>query len=123
MNKFRFLNWEAYQSSREIVILILKLVKKLPKEYRFELGSQIIRAAFSIALNIAEGSAKSSDRELNRYLEISLGSISELVAALDVLKNAPLITQEEFDSLFEKLNSISSQLGGFKKKLAISHSS
>ena len=123
MNKFRFLNWEVYQSSREIVILILKLVKKLPKEYRFELGSQIIRAAFSIALNIAEGSAKSSDRELNRYLEISLGSISELVAALDVLKNAPLITQEEFDSLFEKLNSISSQLGGFKKKLAISHSS
>ena len=103
--------------------MILKLVKKLPKEYRFELGSQIIRAAFSIALNIAEGSAKSSDRELNRYLEISLGSISELVAALDVLKNAPLITQEEFDSLFEKLNSISSQLGGFKKKLAISHSS
>ena|SRR3989338_5263486 len=123
MNKFRFLNWEAYQSSREIVILILKLVKKLPKEYRFELGSQIIRAAFSIALNIAEYTAKSSDRELNRYLEISLGSISELVAALDVLKNAPLITQEEFDSLFEKLNSISSQLGGFKKKLAISHSS
>jgi len=123
MNRFRFLNWEVYQSSREIVILILKLVKKLPKEYRFELGSQIIRAAFSIALNIAEGSAKSSDRELNRYLEISLGSISELVAALDVLKNAPLITQEEFDSLFEKLNSISSQLGGFKKKLAISHSS
>ena len=123
MNRFRFLNWEVYQSSREIVILILKLVKKLPKEYRFELGSQIIRAAFSIALNIAEYTAKSSDRELNRYLEISLGSISELVAALDVLKNAPLITQEEFDSLFEKLNSISSQLGGFKKKLAISHSS
>ena len=38
MNKFRFLNWKVYKDSQELFALVLNLVKKLPKEYRFELG-------------------------------------------------------------------------------------
>ena len=93
-------------------------MKQLPKEYRFELGSQIIRSSFSITLNIAEGSGKTSDRELNRYIEIALGSVNETLAAADVLKNNHFITEDDFDEMFRKLHSISSQLGGFKKRLS-----
>jgi four helix bundle protein len=117
MRKFRYLEWEVYKDAKELFFLILKLVKNLPKEFRFELGSQLIRSAFSIILNIAEGSGKTSDRELNRFINISLGSVSELLAAIDVLKDGKFITQEEFDKIFKKLDSISNQLGGFKKKL------
>lgn len=117
MEKFRFLKWEVYKTAKDLFSLILKIVKKLPKEYRFELGSQIIRSAFSIILNIAEGSGKTSDRELNRFIDISLGSVNELLAATDVLKDNRFITDEEFNEIFQKLISISSQLGGFKKKL------
>jgi len=74
MNKFRFLEWSVYQEAKNVVSIILKLVHKLPNEYRFELGNQVVRSAFSIVLNIAEGSGKSSDKELNRFLNISLGS-------------------------------------------------
>lgn len=118
MEKFRFLNWEVYKNSKEISSLVLKIVKELPREYRYEIGSQIIRSAFSITLNIAEGSGKTSDKELNRYIEIALGSVSETLAALDILKDNNFITKTEFDILFIKLSSISSQLGGFKKKLS-----
>lgn len=117
MNKFRFLEWNAYKDGKDLLKLILKLVKRLPKEYRFELGSQIVRCTFSIILNIAEGSGKASDKELNRFIEISLGSISELVAAVDVLKDSQLINQDEFNIIFIKASSISSQLGSFKKKI------
>ena len=117
MDKFRFLKWEVYQDSKKLFSLVLKLVKKLPKEYRFELGSQIIRCAFSIILNIAEGSGKASDKELNRFIEISLGSANELLAAVDVLRDNNFITDDEFDEIYKQLNSISNQLGGFKKKL------
>ena len=75
MKKFRFLEWEVYKDAKELFSLLLKVVKKLPKEYRFELGSQIIRAGLSIILNIAEGSGKSTDKKLNRYFDISLGSL------------------------------------------------
>ena len=89
----------------------------MPKEYRFELGSQIIRSTLSIILNIAEGSGKISDKELNRFIEISLGSANETLAASDVLKDNNLITLDEFKNIYDRLYSISSQLGGFKKKL------
>lgn len=120
MNKFRFLEWQAYKDSKELMPIVLKIVKNMPKEYRFELGSQIIRSSFSIILNIAEGSGKVSDKELNRFIEISLGSVNETLAASDVLKDNNLITAHEFRDIYDRLYSISSQLGGFKKKLIAS---
>ncbi len=95
----------------------MKIVKNLPKEYRYELGSQIIRSTFSIILNIAEGSGKASDKELNRFIEIALGSVNETLAGVDVLKDNGFIMNNEFSEVYQKLDSISSQLGGFKKQL------
>lgn len=117
MKKFRFINWQVYKESQELFSLLLKLVKNLPKEYRFELGSQLLRSALSVILNIAEGSGKNSDKELNRYLNISFGSLYEVFAIIDVLKNNNLLTSEEADAIFKKIESISDQLGGFRKKL------
>lgn len=118
MDKFRFLNWEVYNDSKKLFSYVLKIVRKLPKEFRFELGSQIIRCAFSVILNIAEGSGKTSDKELNRFLDISLGSLNELLAAMDVLKDNKFIKNKEFDDIYKMVVSISNQLGGFKKKLS-----
>lgn len=96
---------------------VLKLVKKLPKEYRFELGSQTIRSAFSVVLNIAEGGGRISDKELNRFLDIALGSVYETLAAVDTLKEAGFVPSSDFEHIFKRVNNISDQLGGFKKKL------
>lgn len=117
MNKFRFLEWEVYGDAKKLMALILKMVSRLPKEYRYELGSQVIRSAFSILLNIAEGSGKTSDKELNRYIDIALGSISETLAAVDIFRDNGFITNIEFDEVYKIILSISNQLGGFKKKL------
>lgn len=123
MNKFRFLEWEIYRSAKELLRLIFKIIKRLPKEYRFEIGSQIIRSAFSVSLNIAEGSGKNSDRELNRFLDIAVGSINETLAGVDILQDNQFIDTQEFEEVRTKLLSIASQIGGFKKRLVISHKS
>jgi len=68
-------------------------------------------------LNIAKGSGKSSDKELNRFFNIAIGSINETLAILDILKDNKLTTEDNFDNLFNELRSISKQLGGFKKSL------
>lgn len=117
MKKFRFLDWEVYKNSKQLTVLILKLVKDLPKEYRFEVGSQIVRSSFSIVLNIAEGSGKASDRELNRFLDIALGSAYETLAGIDILKENNLVTKVSYDEIYNRIYSISSQLGGFKRKV------
>lgn len=117
MDIFRFLNWKVYNDAQKLFTLILKIVQKIPREYRFELGSQIIRSAFSVILNIAEGSGKTSDKELNRFLNISLGSLNETLAAIDTLLFNNLITKGEFNNIYLLIEEISKQLGGFKKKL------
>ena len=102
MKKFRFLEWKVCKDSQELLITILRFVKKLPKEYRYELGSQIIRSSFSIILNIAEGSGKISDKELNRYIDITLGSLHETLAGVDTLQVNNLVTEEDFKNVFDQ---------------------
>jgi four helix bundle protein len=120
MKKFRFLEWKVYNDAQDLFKLVLRIVRILPKEYRFELGSQIIRASLSIILNIAEGSGKTSDKELARFLDISLGSAYEVLASADVLRNNALLDKKEFDLIYSKIVSITDQLGGFKQKIKVS---
>ena len=111
MRKFQFLEWSVYKETKRLIILILKVAKRLPNDLRFSLGSQLIRAALSIALNIAEGSGKSSRKELNRFLEIALGSTYETSAAVDILKDSDLISVGEYEQILSMLYSVSNQLG------------
>lgn len=63
-----------WQKGMELVESTYKIARSLPAEERYGLKSQSTRAAVSIVLNIAEGSAKASRREYRKYLEISLAS-------------------------------------------------
>ncbi|OGY63664.1 MAG: hypothetical protein A3I24_00870 [Candidatus Harrisonbacteria bacterium RIFCSPLOWO2_02_FULL_41_13b] len=117
MNKFRFLNWKVYKDSKSFFRQIILLVKEFPKEYRFEFISQLIRSSLSIVLNIAEGSGKNSDKELNRYISIAMGSVNETLAILDVLRDCQFLTEAQFNNLQQQLDQIDSQLGGFKKQI------
>ncbi len=63
---------------------------------RYELTAQMRRAALSVPANIAEGSAKQGSRELRRYLNISLGSLSELSYYLLFARDRGLLTQAEW---------------------------
>lgn len=116
-SSYRFLNWQVYKDAKKFFKNILGIASKLPKEFRYELGSQLIRSSSSIILNIAEGSGKQSDKELNRFFNIASGSITETIAILDILKENNYITPKEFEEQMEMLNNIYKQLCGFKKKL------
>jgi four helix bundle protein len=63
------------------------------------LSSQARRAAHSAAANIAEGSAKKGSAEFRRYLNISLGSLSELSYTLLLAKDLEIISQEEWSRI------------------------
>lgn len=115
---FRFLEWEVYRDAQEAFVAVLKVVRSLPADLRYTLGGQIIRSALSVILNIAEGSGRLTDKEMSRFFDISTGSINETIAALDSLLKLKQISKEEFNELFKKYESISRQLGGFKKKLS-----
>lgn len=117
MKSFRFFEWKVYKDSQCIFSKALKIVDLLPQRYRYDMGSQLLRSSLSISLNIAEGCGKYSDKEFNRFIEISLGSLYETVACLDILRKEKFISSSCFDEVLILCDEVAKQLGGFKKKL------
>ena len=113
---FRFLKFKVYQDAKKFYRRIVSITRKFPKEF-WELGDQMRRSSLSVILNIAEGAGKDSDKDFNRYLNNSLGSINETAAGIDVSSDAGLILGSDRNSFLEEAKDIANQLGGFSKKL------
>ena len=89
-----------------LVILTYRLTGQFPKEELFGLSSQMRRAAVSIPSNIAEGHGRNSDKELIRFLFISLGSASELETQILLSNKLDFLNEEGFNQLNELNNEV-----------------
>jgi four helix bundle protein len=99
---FNFEKLKVWQMSIEFASEVYELSKKLPKDQRFNLTSQINRAADSISLNIAEGSTGQSTREFNRFLGISQRSAIEVVGCLYLCRKKGFIDDNDFRTFYTK---------------------
>ena len=73
-----FKNLKVWQKSHSLTLTVYKSTAAFPKEEVYGLTSQIRRACSSIPANIAEGCGRASEAELSRFLQIAMGSASEL---------------------------------------------
>ncbi len=104
--QYKFEKLEVWQISLEYVDLIYKIADALPRSEEYNLKSQIVRAATSITLNIAEGSTGQSDAEQNRFLGFASRSFIETVACLRLIERRNYLPAEqlkEIESCGEKL--------------------
>jgi four helix bundle protein len=95
----RYERLEAWQAAHRLVLLTYRVTKSFPREELYGLTSQARRAAFSVAASIAEGSAKKGAREFRRYLDIALGSLSELSYIFHLVKDLDLIEATKWSEL------------------------
>lgn len=88
---FKFENLEVWKASLAYVDLIYEIAAQLPRSEEYNLKSQIVRAATSIALNIAEGSIGQTDAEQARFLGIAIRSLVETVACQHLIARRDLL--------------------------------
>ena len=105
---------EAWKKSVELVTEVYNITKTFPEDEKYGMVSQIRRAAISIPSNIAEGAARNSNKEMLRFLDISLGSIAELETQIIISQKLEYINQTD---IYEKINSTAALINGLKKYL------
>jgi four helix bundle protein len=84
----------AWQRCHELAIEVCKASARLPTSERFELSSQLRRAAVSASANVAEGYARFGAAELAHGLSIALGSLAEVDALLAVVHDLGYLDEE-----------------------------
>ena len=115
---FRFREFPVYKEIRKLRKELKEFSrKKFPRDERFGLTDQLWRALDSILLNIAEGSAKYSDLEFSKFLNISLTSLDEVVACLDAAHDDGYITDEEHRYWLKRAEGLNRQLSAFSSKV------
>ncbi|WP_066441071.1 four helix bundle protein [Chryseobacterium sp. CCH4-E10] len=110
-------NLKAWSDSIRLIKDLYLITKSFPKEELFGITSQMRRAALSIPLNIAEGAARTSKKEFVRFLDIAIGSIEELDTLFIISVELEFLSDEDFNLLNHKLETIGKLAYGLKRKL------
>ena len=91
--------FEAWKVSHELALAVYSATRGWPRSELYGLTSQLRRAALSAPTNIAEGSAKRGPAEFRRFLDYSLGSLSELAYLLRFAHDTQFLTDEAWGRL------------------------
>ena len=69
---------KAWQAAHRLATEVLRIARGFPPHERYELTSQLRRAALSVPTNIVEGHARYGEREFLRYARMAAGSLAEV---------------------------------------------
>jgi four helix bundle protein len=114
---YRFEKLVAWQRAMDLVVEVYRESKALPSDERYGLTSQTRRAAISIPLNIAEGSACRSRKEFAQFLSVSLRSQYELASAIRIALRLEYLPGPVFASLDERLAEVGRLLQGLSDSI------
>lgn len=116
---FKFEQLDVWKLSLEYSDSIYVLAEMLPESERYNLKSQIVRAATSVSLNIAEGSTGQSDPEQSRFLGMALRSLIETVACQRLISRRKYVNDR---NLMEKVDlqaqELAKRLHAFRRSLS-----
>ena len=113
MGSLRHHSLVAWQRADDLFInLHLLTIQQFPASERFELASQLRRAAYSVPANIVEGFARRHRRERLHFLNIAESSLAEVGYCLHVATRLGYITREALAALEAELNGVGAPLMG-----------
>lgn len=117
MQDFYYRKLLVYQQSMQLLADVYNITKKFPPQESYGLINQIQRAAISIPSNIAEGMGRFSIKERMHFLEISNGSLMEVMCQLEIAHQLEYITTDELQIQEQNIAAIAKMMIGLRKNL------
>jgi four helix bundle protein len=112
-----FRTLKVWEKSHHLALEVYKATATFPKTELYGLTSQIRRACVSIPANIAEGCGRSGDAELARFLQIAMGSASELEYHFLLAHDLGLLDSPDYEQLAREVTEVKRMLTAFIHKL------
>ncbi len=87
----------------------------------FGLTSQMRRASASVAMNIAEGCCRKGDAEMARFLQMAMGSASELEYQLLLARDLEYLHNPAYECLTAQVVEVKKMLSSLVRKVKVSN--
>jgi four helix bundle protein len=109
---------QVWQKAHQQYLFIRKsIAPKIPRDERYELSRQLLRASLSIPLNIVEGCGRFTDKDFTHFLDNALGSANEVDYCCLVAFELNYVTKEEYGAVNLLINETRAMLISFIKYL------
>jgi four helix bundle protein len=109
---------KAWQHAQRLAVECAKAAKVFPAYEQGALADQLRRAAYSVSLNIAEGSARRGSREYRKFLDTANSSMAEVESALDLARQLEYVSQPEYDRIAAIATETGKTLWGLLRKIS-----
>jgi four helix bundle protein len=117
MQSFR--NLKVWEKSHRLTLDVYASSKSFPRDEVFGLTSQMRRASASIGMNIAEGCCRKGDAEMARFLQIAMGSASELEYQLPLAHDLDYLLEQGYERLTAQVVEVKKMLSSLMQKVKV----
>ena len=115
MSDFKKLN--VWQKAHELTLCLYPATASFRQTELYGLTSQMRRCCISIGSNIAEGCGRAGENEKARFLQIALGSLSELEYQVLVAEDLGYLSPQTAEELTKRILEIGRMLGSLVNKV------
>ncbi len=113
-----FQSLKVWQHAQRLAVECHRAARRFPQEDRGILADQLVRAASSVPLNIAEGSARKGSKEFRRFLDIARGSLAEVQSAIELAKECGYLALPDYERLESIATETAKTLWGLLRKVS-----
>jgi len=112
-----FRNLRVWEKSHRLTLDVYSASKAFPRDEIFGLTSQMRRASASIGMNIAEGCCRKGDTGLARFLQIAMGSASELEYQFLLAHDLEYLRNPAYERLIVQVVEVKKMLSSLMQKV------
>ena len=114
MFTYSFEKLEVWIESKKLTKDIYLITKNFPSEEKFGLTSQLRRASISVCSNIAEGSARKTNKDKAHFTIMAFSSAVEVLNQIIIAHELEFIDLSEYKNLRNQIESITNKLNALR---------
>ena len=109
---------EVWKKSHLMVLYVYKFIlPDFPAHEKYDLQSQVKRAAYSVPLNIVEGAGRRTEKDFAHFLDNALGSVQEMEYACFLAKDLDYPEESKYLEIYKMAGEVKAMLIGLIKHL------